>query len=225
MVKVAVLCAAISCLLAAPARGDDARTEARAHSDLGRVAFNRGDYRTALEEYRRAYEAAPVPALLFNIGRCQEQLGDRAAAVASYRKYLAAVPAAEDRAAVEASIAELERALASPGAGKGASAPAAPPTAPMEKAPATSAPPLERSGGRRIERSVAPGALDVSPPPETAAPRTPSDRPLWRRWWLWTAVAVGVVGAGVAIGVPLGMEGSSATYSSPFPSVDLTPVR
>jgi tetratricopeptide (TPR) repeat protein len=112
MVGVARLALSVLLLTAASssARADDERTEAKAHTDLGRVAFGRGDFRKALDEFLQAYDAAPVPELLYNIGRCQGELGLREQAIASYRKYLAARPDADDRDAVNAKIEQLSQA-------------------------------------------------------------------------------------------------------------------
>ncbi len=147
MVGVARLALSVLLLTALPsgARADDARTEAKAHTDLGRVAFGRGDFRKALDEFQQAYEAAPVPELLYNIGRCQGELGLREQAIASFRKYLAAKPDAEDREAVDAKIEELSHALPPPQQPQPPTvAPQPPPPQPIVAAPI--APPHRRRG-------------------------------------------------------------------------------
>lgn len=96
--------------LAAPSsHADGLREQAKAHYDLGRAEYQAGRYARALEEFQRSYRSAPIPELIFNIGRCQEELGDIAAAASSYRQYLAVHAGAEERAALEAHAAELER--------------------------------------------------------------------------------------------------------------------
>jgi hypothetical protein len=52
------------------------------------------------------------------------------------------------------------------------------------------------------KHSLAPKTIVVVNPPVT----TPARRPIYKRWWLWTAVVGGaaVVGAGVALGVVYG---------------------
>jgi tetratricopeptide (TPR) repeat protein len=99
-------------LCGAVARADDPREESRAHYQIGRIEYGKGHVREALAEFRKAYEAAPIPDLLYNIGRCLEELGDRGAAATSYERYLAAKPDAPERDELEAHIGELRRAPA-----------------------------------------------------------------------------------------------------------------
>src|SRR5690606_13492155 len=65
-------------------------------------------FEDALEQYQLAYDAAPIPDFLFNMGQCHRNLGDYEAAIFSFRKYLKLVPDAEDREQAEAYIDELE---------------------------------------------------------------------------------------------------------------------
>lgn len=97
--------------LAAPAaRGDEENLEeAKAHFKAASAYFTQGDYEKALEEFKASARYSSRPGLLFNIGRCYERIGDAAHAVDYYRRYLAALPDAEDRGEVEASLALLER--------------------------------------------------------------------------------------------------------------------
>lgn len=67
----------------------EAKEEASRRFQRGRELFNEGDYRTALVEFRRAYELAPNYIVLYNIGNVQFQLSDYAGALDSFEKYLA----------------------------------------------------------------------------------------------------------------------------------------
>jgi hypothetical protein len=58
-------------------------------------AFEAGDIAGAVEKFREAYLLAPLPALLFNIARGQEQLGDIVGACESYET-AKADPAADE---------------------------------------------------------------------------------------------------------------------------------
>jgi tetratricopeptide (TPR) repeat protein len=100
--------------LTAPAWADavGARDEAKAHHELARVEFSKGEYREALSEFQKAYAIAPIPDLLYNIGLCQEELHELDAAVRSYERYLAVKPNAEERVELEAHVAVLKRSLA-----------------------------------------------------------------------------------------------------------------
>lgn len=80
--------------------------------------YKDGRFMQALDSYRRAYDVAPVPELLFNIGQCHFQLKSYEWAVFFYQGYLTDRPRAANRPLVESLIAEsrrhLERRAASP---------------------------------------------------------------------------------------------------------------
>ncbi len=96
-------------LLLSTAPGDV--EQARADFERGADLYRAGDYRGALAAFQAAQARAPAPQSLFNIARCQERLGELAEAVESYDAYLSAAPAAPDRAAVAAHLAELQARL------------------------------------------------------------------------------------------------------------------
>lgn len=91
------------------ARADDAATrEAKKHFQKGEKLFALGKFEQALAEYQAAYEAKPLPKLLFNIGQAHRNLDNYQQAIFAYRKYLREVPDADNREAVERLIDELE---------------------------------------------------------------------------------------------------------------------
>jgi tetratricopeptide (TPR) repeat protein len=57
----------------------------------------------------------------------------------------------------------------------------------------------------------------AQPAATTASPAQPIERPLYRRWWLWTAVG-GVVVAGVVIGLAVGLSPAPAGFSPTLPT-------
>ena len=71
-------------------------------------------YEQALTYFRLAYEASPHPELLYNIALSADRLRRDAEALEAYRAYLAGTDAPRHAAAVQARIALLEQALASP---------------------------------------------------------------------------------------------------------------
>src|SRR5262245_13639819 len=85
------------CLLSVTARitaaDDSTRAAAKAHFDRAEKLYALARFSEARDEYQRAFDAEPLPALLFNIGQCSRNLGDYDAAVFSYRKYLQLTPA------------------------------------------------------------------------------------------------------------------------------------
>lgn len=66
----------------------EAKEEASRRFLRGKELYNEGDYRTALVEFRRAYELAPNYVVLFNIGQVQQNVNDYAGALDSFEKYL-----------------------------------------------------------------------------------------------------------------------------------------
>ena len=91
---------------------DDRRAAAKEHYAKGNTAYDLREYDRAIEEFKRAYELAPAPGLLYNIAQAYRLKGDAAEALSFYRQYLQKDPAAKNRADVEKRIAELEREIA-----------------------------------------------------------------------------------------------------------------
>lgn len=87
---------------------DQSRERAKQLYAEGLAKFEAGDARAAAERFGEAYVLVPLPALLFNIARCHEQLGDMPAACLSYRA-VASDPASNDdmRAVSEARVVAL----------------------------------------------------------------------------------------------------------------------
>ncbi len=85
--------------------------DASEHYRRGLAFFRDKNYTAALAEFRRAYEIAPNPQVLYNLGQIQMSLHDAAGALQSYQRYLAdsgdSVPS-DRRAEVEAAIASLK---------------------------------------------------------------------------------------------------------------------
>jgi tetratricopeptide (TPR) repeat protein len=74
---------------------EEQRDHAKRLFQAGVQLYEAGDIAGALEKFGEAYVYAPLPALLFNIARAQEQLGDVAGACQTY-KTLRADPEASD---------------------------------------------------------------------------------------------------------------------------------
>ena len=91
------------------AAADSAATRtAKRHFERGEKLYALAKFSEALDEYQKAFDARPIPELLFNIGQCYRNLGDYDSAIFSYRKYLTAAPDATNRAQVEQLITELQ---------------------------------------------------------------------------------------------------------------------
>jgi tetratricopeptide (TPR) repeat protein len=173
--RIALAVAAV--LLCAGGRARAAEDElARAHFLLGEAAYQEGRYADAIKEFQASQAIDPRPALEYNIGMCQELLGDKPAAIAAFERYLATEKEVKERAAIEKRIARLKEELrarraaeAAAAAGTGAAAAPAPAPAPAPRVAAVAARPT----------------------------------PVYRKGWFW-AVLVGSAAA-VALGVGLGV--------------------
>jgi tetratricopeptide (TPR) repeat protein len=151
------------------ARGDDA-AEARDHFRKGEKLFALGKFAEALTHYEAAYEAQPMPELLFNIGQCHRNLKNYDQAIFSFEKYLREKPNAANRKAVEKLIDDLVEEQA-----------------------------RERERRRRQQEEEAARRVPLIPPDrEPDRPRDES-KPFYATWWFWTGVVLVGAGAGAAI--------------------------
>lgn len=71
---------------------EKARKQAAVHYRRGAKAFKDGLFDEALEQYQKAYELAPAPLLMFNIGLAYRAQGDTTAALTSFRAFLGQQP-------------------------------------------------------------------------------------------------------------------------------------
>jgi hypothetical protein len=212
-------------LQASPVRADR-REDARAAAQRGDRAFRKRAYADALAEYQASWDQYPKPFLLFRLAECHRLLDHEAEALAAYRSYLEKVRRSPDRPKAEQHAAELEQRLA-------ARRPEPPPPAPVVQSTDVETPPLDSkqiaAQDRERDRRRKHDRRSNAPPSETTATAPKSERtppgwdpmtplpeipispaesrpklPLYKRWWLWTAIGGGVVIA-VALGVGLGL--------------------
>jgi tetratricopeptide (TPR) repeat protein len=130
--------------------------EARMLFEAGRVAYTAGRFDDALGYFKRAHEISGRAVLLYNVGSAADKLRQDAIALDAFRRYLEAVPNAENREEVEARVRVLE------GVAAAAQARTTPTT--VVTTPTTVAPP---------PTTVVTTPTTVAPPPTTvAAPPT-----------------------------------------------------
>src|SRR5438132_1155241 len=67
---------------------DVARRKAEAHFRVAEAYYGAHAFDQAVAEYLRAYQLAPLPALLFNIARSYRQANDPLNALKYYQRYL-----------------------------------------------------------------------------------------------------------------------------------------
>ncbi|MHB8879007.1 MAG: tetratricopeptide repeat protein [Myxococcaceae bacterium] len=237
--------------LALAATLDDADEPKRCFG-LAQRLFKQAKYSEAIAQFEEAYRLKPHPAILFNIGRCHQQLGDVPRALRSFRDYLRAMPDAADREEVSAAIRTLEGRLAERGLGQllvyadlpGARievdgrqlgvSPAAVELAPGPHrlmvtcegfAPVHREFVMPSEGSEelfvRLEAQAPPAAVNLLPPQAPASapkaavalspPRRPEPRPEVVSGRLWTYLAAGASGVGLATGAGLGLSAQSAS--------------
>jgi tetratricopeptide (TPR) repeat protein len=115
--------------VAAVAGADESDPDEQAvkhHFADGKARYESGDYRGALEQFRQAKVIRDLPALDYNIARCDERLELWQDAIDGYERYLRGAPNAEDAPAARERVRVLRERLA---ALRGATPP------PGEKAP------------------------------------------------------------------------------------------
>jgi hypothetical protein len=211
LTRVALVGALIAAGLAAVARADTPEAEAKRHFDEGTKAYNLGEFVRAATEYRAAYNAKPDPVLLYNIAQAYRLGNDFQQALFFYKSFRRNLPDAANRAEVDERIRTLEEqierqksvAISPP---NNTVAPGTPPPATTNEA--------ERPAPAPAPETASVPAASSEPPP--AANTSSERRPLYKKWWLWTAVGAVVVGAAVGIGVGVATSGGSAPPPSHF---------
>lgn len=185
-------------LVTLPCRAADWKT----HYDLALALYQAQKFEDSIPEFKAAYEQMPNPGLLFNLAQAYRKAGHPREAIEYYDRYLSAAPQlneemrhkvdsylAETRNTLAALELEMKRRLAED---KAAREPEPEPTAPPPRSP----PP-------ELAVVTAPITAPAAPPP-----------PIYKRWWLWTAVG-GVATAAVIAGVAVGTQSSSTQVAVP----------
>jgi tetratricopeptide (TPR) repeat protein len=175
------------------ARAPEEDARARDLFEKGRVAYQEARYEVALDLFTQAYALSKRPQLLNNIGQAADRLRMDAEALDAYQRYLAEVPDAENRAAVENRIAALKEVVEAQRQ--------APVPTPEETARAAEPPPAAQG------TPAAPGATSSRD----------EDGSVLSSWWLWAGIGAVAV-AGVIIGVAA--TGGTETVDGPTPTVD-----
>lgn len=95
--------------LSSDATSPDARYKAKVEN--GKKAFARGDYESAIQEFKAAFAIKATPAVLFNVAKSYERLARYEEAIDFYQQYLDLDPNATDRPDVEEVVRRLKKSI------------------------------------------------------------------------------------------------------------------
>lgn len=167
------------------------RASAKRHYESGDKAFRLGDFEVAAREFRTAYDLFPTPLLLWNLAQTYRQLNDHKQALFFYKQFVAADTSGAEHDSALKRIQELEEILE-----KERKAQEAPPNGPTK-----------------------PATLEATPQPAATPPiETKKEVPVYRKWWLWTAVG-GVVAVGLAVGLGVGLTVNRSSFDASLGTV------
>lgn len=154
--------------------------------------YEQGRYQDSILALQNAYELQPLPRLLCNIGQAYRKLGNHRAAVAQYELCLKSDPEIDlaYRAEVDNYISERRQTWAA------------------KSRQGAAVTPMVSTQGRSMDKGA------VTPPCANPTEQTP----VYKKWWLWTIV--GLVVAGGAVGLGVGLTQRQAAPLPPF--LDLT---
>ncbi len=220
------LSAGVAEVEAAPKVDDAAIAKAKDHYKKGTFFYDTGEFEKAIAEYLAGYEVQSDPVFLFNVAQSHRQLGNHDKAVFFYKSFLRNSPNAPNAEMVRQRIVELEELIqkkkeslekppgspeppVSSGSVKPSPSPLPSPrpepSAKPAPSPSPSAAPVKLPDPARVaagtDPETAPGPMD--------SPSDGGSRPIYKKWWFWTAIGVVAVGATVAV-VAVSSGGESA---------------
>ena len=189
--------------------------EARAYLDKATAAYALNKYGVAAENFEKAFELKPDPALLYNAAQAWRLAGNKERALALYESYLRVYPANDKRSTVEARIKDLRQAIEREKAVVnqppnntlpiGSPPPYAPnaTTTPPTSPPQTMPPPRETQPVQPVQVAQATPPPSAPPPSESSssnptmltqnASPPAENTPLTKKPLFWVGVGGGVV--------------------------------
>jgi tetratricopeptide (TPR) repeat protein len=192
MVRLSGLMALVVALTVAPLAHASPEDDARVYLDKATAAYALNKYAVAAENFEKAFELKPDPALLYNAAQAYRLAGNKERALELYESYLRVYgKKASSREQVEQRIRDLKQAIA------------------HDKSVATSPPNNTLPVGRATEPPPAPAPAPVAPLPP-AAPVAPAPAP---------APTVTPVAAAPAPAAPLPAAPPPADHASDNPTM------
>lgn len=185
--------------------------EARDHYEKATAHFAVGEFAEAAVEYQAAFKAKPDPALLYDAAQAYRLANNPDKALILYRNYVQLYPNEPNIGEVRTQIEKLKDAVAAAEKAK-----TAPPTGTNEPThinsePSPSSPAAVTTG---LEAAAAPATSSTSAAPVSHSDEPHRATPIYKKWWLWTAVGV-VVAGGVATAVALSTRPSGSWSNAP----------
>lgn len=179
---------------------------AKQYYKLGEKLYQRADYRGARVQFDLAFQHSKRPALLFNIARCEEALGDHCKAVETYKKFLTTNP--ENKNLVQARVTNLTKLCAESKAKTGPALTPAPKPKPKAEPKAepkpTPTPKTEPALTPAPKPKAEPKAEPKpTPTPETAPRPEPPPKPgstLRMAGWTTAGIGLAAMVAGAVMG-------------------------
>ena len=240
----ALVCVGATAYAQSPSAPADDVDIAKAHFNTGEAYYEHGRFGDAAREFEEAYRLAGKAPLLYNVGKSYDAANDFARALDAYQRFLtAAAPDNRDRDFAQKRVELLHTlvgTVAIDGAVEGSTltlddkaAGTAPLGAPLVVNPGRHQLSVAHEGYATFKSAVdvpVGGAAAVAVKQTEAvkvvtvagpAAAREKDKPVYKKWWLWTAVGGAVVVAGVITAVVV----TSDSANHGLPTVQLPQVK
>jgi tetratricopeptide (TPR) repeat protein len=171
MLMMKCLCLALALLFLQGVAVAQEASEAKAHYQKATSHFAVGEFAQAGEEYQTAYKLKPDPALLFNAAQSYRLASNNEKALILYKNFLNLYPNSPNVDDVRTQIVKLDEAIKA----------------------------AEKAKASQPAGVVEPAPVTPQPAPAVAQPDRP--KPVYKKWWFWTALAGAVVVAGTVVTV------------------------
>lgn len=203
---------------------DDKTAQARVLAQEATTHYAVGEFTQSAEKYQSAYKLKPDPALLYNAAQAYRMAGNNDKALLLYKNYVMFYPNEKNVPNVQQQITKLQEAIAAqhkaqtqpptttePPSSGAVTPPAA---SAVAAAPPATPPAAEPSPGSPVAPppAAAPTAAPAASLVAAPAPAASNEEPIYKKWWLWTAV--GVVALGGLITVIALSSGSSQPWNT-----------
>ena len=186
-----ITCAAAFAQTPSPPPGEDPGVVSKRLYAAGIEAYNLGEFSKAANLFKQAYKTKADPVFLFNVAQSLRLDKKPGEAAVFYRSFLRNMPQAPNRAEVEQQIKDMDAAQAVIDAEAQRLA--------DEKERKEEEERLRKEEEERLRREKEERDAAGNPMPGGDTPK-----PVYKKWWFWTAIGAVAVGATVAVVVLAG---------------------